>query len=168
MREGRKRGVASSPPPPAGGGKGEGASGRSLLVHAHEMRRDATPAERKLWRLLRDHQAGGMKFRRQVPLGRYIADFYCAAAKLVVELDSVSHIDPERDAVRDEWMMQHGYRTLRFSNYEVLSNAEGVAAAIVQAVRQPPPPDPLPQGEGEFCYSSSSSYAFADRLCLDV
>ena len=149
MREGQKRGVASSPPPLAGGGRGEGASGRSLLAHAREMRRDATPAERKLWRLLRNHQAGELKFRRQVPPGRYIADFYCASAGLVVELDGISHIDAPHDAVRDAWLTRQGYRVLRFSNYEVLSNVESVATAIVQAVRQPPPPDPLPQGEGE-------------------
>src|SRR6185437_4844989 len=120
MRKGRKRGVASSPSPLAGGGKGEGASGHSLLAHARAMRRDATPAERKLWRLLRNHQADGLKFRRQVPLGRSIADYYCAAAKLVVELDGVSHVEGERDAVRDMWLTQHGYH-----------------------VRQPPHPDPL-------------------------
>jgi hypothetical protein len=66
----------NSPPPLAGGGRGEGAPGASLLSHARALRRDATPAERRLWQGLRRHQVGGLKFRRQVPLGPYIADFY--------------------------------------------------------------------------------------------
>ena len=143
-----------TPPPLAGGGKGEGAAPNLLLAHARELRRDATPAERKLWRLLRNHQAAGLKIRRQVPPGRYIVDFYCPSAKLVVELDGVSHIAGTRDAVRDAWMTQHGYRVLRFSNYEALS-VEGVAAAIVLAIQQPSPLNPLPRGEGEAASTSA-------------
>jgi UDP-N-acetylmuramoylalanine-D-glutamate ligase len=113
------------------------------------MRRDPAPAERKLWQNLRNRQAGGFKFRRQMPLGPFIADFYCATAKLVVELDGISHIDSQTDALRDAWMQERGIRVVRFSNQEALSNVEGVCVAIEQIVRSTPPPNPLPQGEGE-------------------
>jgi BirA family biotin operon repressor/biotin-[acetyl-CoA-carboxylase] ligase len=120
-----------------------------MLSRARTLRRDSTPAERKLWQKLRNHQLGGLKFRRQVPLGPYIADFYCATAHLVIELDGISHIDAARDVVRDKWMGQHGIRVLRISNREVLADLEFVLVAIEQAARRPPPPSPLPQGEGE-------------------
>ena len=139
-------------PPLAGGGWGEGA-GRSvrtsLVVHAKTMRRTATPAERKLWQALRKHQLGGLKFRRQMPIGPFIADFYCPAARLVVEVDGISHIDSPTDATRDVSMNERGIRVFRVSNLDVLSNLDGVLIAIRQAAEPPPPPDPLPQGEGE-------------------
>jgi very-short-patch-repair endonuclease len=121
------------------------------------MRHDPTPAERRLWQGLRRHQLEGLKFCRQMPLGRFIADFYCSAAKLVVELDGISHIDSTTDDGRDAWMQSQGILVLRFSNYVALSNPEGVLLAIREAAvaraaaqtRPPPPPGPLPQGEGE-------------------
>ena len=128
----------------------EGVGGRGrLLAHARTLRRTATPAERKLWQVLRNHQVVGLKFRRQMPLGPYIADFYCPAARLVVEVDGISHIDAPGDAVRDAWMSEQGIRVFRISNLEVLNNLEGVVTAIQQAARLTPPPYPLPQGEGE-------------------
>jgi very-short-patch-repair endonuclease len=120
-----------------------------LLDHAREMRRDPTPAERKLWRGLRNRQRGGLKFRRQMPLGPFIADFYYPSARLVVEVDGVSHIDCQTDERRDSWMANQGIRVLRLSNHEVLSNIEGVLITIQQYARSTPPPTPLPQGEGE-------------------
>jgi len=150
-----------TPPPLEGGGWGEGSAGvkpePGLVTHARDMRRDPTPAEKRIWGGLRRHQLGGLKFRRQMPLGPYIADFYCAAAKLVVELDGISHIDSRTDDTRDAWMQSRGLLVLRFSNFEALSNAEGVLAAIglaaagrlVAETRSTPPPTPLPQGEGE-------------------
>jgi len=113
------------------------------------MRRDPTPAERKLWVGLRNHQLHGLKFRRQMSLGPFIADFYCASARLVVEIDGVSHIESRTDERRDAWMTRRGIQVLRFSNREVLSNVEGVLAAIQQCACVTPPPNPLPQGEGE-------------------
>ena len=141
----------ATPPPLAGGGRGEGAAppGASLLKHAKSMRREATPAERRLWAGVRNRQCGGLKFRRQVPIGPFIADFYCASEHLVVELDGVSHIDSVTDGARNAWMAAQGLRVLRFSNGDVLGNLEGVLISIQQAVAQPPPPNPLPQGEGE-------------------
>ena len=143
----------NSPPPLAGGGRGEGAS---LLSHARALRRDATPAERRLWQGSRRHQVGGLKFRRQVPLGPYIADFYCGSAKLVIEVDGISHIDSRTDAVRDAWMARHGVRVVRVANRDVLANLEGTLIAIREIAARPPPPNPLPRGEGE-C-STESSY----------
>jgi very-short-patch-repair endonuclease len=133
------------------------------------MRRDPTRAERKLWQALRKHQAHGLKFRRQVPLGPYIADFYCAAVKLVVELDGISHLDAAGDAIRDDWMHRHGLRVLRIPNLAVFRNLEGIVVAIEQIAGAPPPPNPLPQGEGESSIgiSSTSSTAIA-AMYLDV
>ncbi len=83
-----------------------------------------------------------------MPLGPFIADFYCSASRLVVELDGISHIDSQRDAARDAWMEEQGIRVVRFSNHEVLSNVEGVCLAIEQVASSTPPPGPLPQGDG--------------------
>ena len=137
-----------SPPPLAGGGRGEGARPSSQLTHAKALRRDATPAEKKLWHGLRNRAVGGLKFRRQVPLGRYIADFYCASARLVIEVDGISHIDAPGDAVRDAWMAAQGIRVVRVANRDVLADLESVLLAIGHLVAAPPPPSPLPQGEG--------------------
>jgi very-short-patch-repair endonuclease len=119
------------------------------------MRHDATSAERKLWQALCKWQAGGLKFRRQVPLGKFVADFYCASARLVVEVDGESHTSPEMDARRDSWMESQGITVFRVTNHDVLSNLEGVVLAIQHHVAPPPPPNlgplrgPSPQGEGE-------------------
>ncbi|MBN8903640.1 MAG: endonuclease domain-containing protein [Rhodospirillales bacterium] len=155
---------SESPPPLAGGGWGEGvppehapSAPKTQLQKARALRREATPAERKLWAALRNHAAHDLKFRRQVPIGPYIADFYCPAARLVIELDGVSHWDATaRDAVRDAWMRRHGLRVLRIPNAEIFRNLEGVVRLVIlEAAGQdggshaaPPPPIPLPRGEG--------------------
>jgi len=105
---------------------------------------------------LRRHQVNGLKFRRQVPLGPYIADFYCASAKLVIEVDGISHINSDSDSIRDASMGQRGIRVVRVANRDVLANLEGTLIAIRDIAAKPPPPNPLPQGEGE-C-STESSY----------
>ncbi len=84
-----------------------------------------------------------------MPLGPFIADFYCPAARLVVEVDGISHIDSPTDAMCDAWMMKQGIRVFRISNLDVLSNLEGVLLAFNAAAHLTPPPNPLPQGEGE-------------------
>jgi len=140
----------TTPPPLEGGGWGEGSPQTPpLLGYAREMRRDATPAEQKLWWSLRNHRVSDLKFRRQMPLGPFIVDFYCPSARLIVEVDGVSHIDSQTDERRGAWMTNRGIRVFRFSNHEVLSNLEGVLTAIQQCACGPPPPNPLPQGEGE-------------------
>ena len=93
-----------------------------------------TPAEKLLWSRLRSKQLNGLKFRRQHPLGPFIADFYCAAHRLVVEVDGDIHdLQAERDAARTEQFEQHGYRVIRFRNEQVLNNIEDVLTAIKAA-----------------------------------
>jgi very-short-patch-repair endonuclease len=112
------------------------------------MRKEPTPAERKLWHALRNWQLDGLKFRRQMPIGRYIVDFYCSSACLVVEVDGATHTDSIKDHVRDAWLLTQGIHVVRIWNNEVMDNLSGVIATITAAAR-PPPPGPLPQGEGE-------------------
>ena len=102
-----------------------------LLQCARSLRQPQTAAERKLWARLRDKQIG-FKFRRQHPIYRFIVDFYCAACRLVVEIDGDSHVDQvEYDEARTEWLNMHGYRVIRFFNSDVLHNLEGVLETIL-------------------------------------
>ena len=101
---------------------------------ARKLRREATPAERHLWHYLAHGQLGA-KFSRQMPIGPYFADFLCRELMLVVEIDGFSHeMQQEADAVRARAIEVAGYRILRFTNAEVMGNAEGVARAIQAAV----------------------------------
>jgi very-short-patch-repair endonuclease len=112
-----------------------------LTPLARALRAQCTDAERHLWFELRDRRLAGAKFRRQVPLGRYVADFACARARLIVELDGGQHAEQvARDAARTRWLEQRGYRVLRFWNDQVLSEMDGVLAAIAEALEQPPSP----------------------------
>jgi very-short-patch-repair endonuclease len=90
------------------------------------MRREMTDAERKLWLLLRDRRFAGAKFRRQAPVGRYIADFVCLRRKLIVEADGDQHSENVKDAVRDKWLESERYVVVRYSNIDILKNPEGV------------------------------------------
>jgi very-short-patch-repair endonuclease len=95
------------------------------------MRREMTDAERKLWFLLRDRRLAGAKFRRQAPVGPYIADFVCLRRKVIVEADGGQHIDSSKDAVRDRWLAREGYRVVRYSNIDILKNPEGVLTDLL-------------------------------------
>ena len=96
-----------------------------------------TDAEQKLWFRLRQRQLGGVRFRRQVPLGPYIADFLSCEAKVVIEVDGGQHYMPEStDPTRDRWMMSEGYRVLRFSNLEVLNHIEVVVQTIIDHLEE--------------------------------
>jgi very-short-patch-repair endonuclease len=88
-----------------------------------------------LWEALRGGQFAGLKFRRQTVMGRYIADFYCPAIRLVVEVDGVTHADAAGDAERDAWMASENIRVLRFWNNEVMTNLPGVLEVIAEAAR---------------------------------
>jgi very-short-patch-repair endonuclease len=107
---------------------------------ARKLRRDMTEAEQQLWRMLRSRQTEGYGFRRQVPIGGFIADFVCHAARLIVEIDGGQH-DPSSaaEASRTRFLEAEGYRILRFWNNEVLDNPEGVGAAIADALHQGSP-----------------------------
>ncbi|MFN3462070.1 MAG: endonuclease domain-containing protein, partial [Oceanibaculum sp.] len=94
-----------------------------------------TEAEKALWKLLRDRQVNGCKFRRQQPIGPYVVDFVAFAQKLVVELDGGQHaVDVKRDAVRTNYLQQCGFRVLRFWNHEALSNPQGVLQRLQQTL----------------------------------
>lgn len=94
-----------------------------LLRLARAMRADPTPAEDILWEQLRGSQLG-LRFRRQEPIGPYIADFVCKAGRLVVEVDGDSHDDPQADARRDRDLRAMGYRVIRFANSEIYEHRD--------------------------------------------
>jgi very-short-patch-repair endonuclease len=107
--------------------------------NAQALRRSLTDAERKLWGALRGRQIAEAKFRRQVPIGAYVADFLCHEARLVVEVDRSQHAEPKRDQRRDRWFNENGFRVLRFWNNEVLGNLEGVLTVIAAELSGAPP-----------------------------
>ena len=109
-------------------------------ARARELRRTLTDAERKLWHLLRSRQLSHVKFRRQVPLGPWIADFVRYEHKIVVEADGGQHVDSERDKARDLDLAQRGFRVLRIWNNDILTNANGVLERILEAIETPPSP----------------------------
>ena len=117
---------------------------------ARTLRRSPTDAERKLWYLLRSLKPLGVHFRRQAPIGIYIADFAWHAGKLVVELDGSQHAQVRRgyDEQRTAWLESQGYRVLRFWNNDVLKTPRSVGEAILAAANNPTP-NPSPQGGGE-------------------
>jgi len=99
---------------------------------ARQQRRAMSPPEVKLWALLRRSPAG-VKFRRQHPIGPYVADFYCAAARLVVEVDGRTHDNTcERDERRDSYLRALGLTVVRIPAAEVLGDAAGVADGLVR------------------------------------
>ena len=124
---------------------------RATPRQARALRQALTPAESVLWRELRDHKLGGYKFRRQQPVGPFVADFCCPAARVIVELDGDSHVAREhQDAARTAYLDADGYVVLRFWNPEVYDNLDGVLEAILTAcndrvpaghsIKAPPPP----------------------------
>jgi very-short-patch-repair endonuclease len=140
--------------------KGEG----TKKEFARNLRKNATPAERILWQQLRVLKSESRHFRRQVPIGKYIADFACHYPKLIVELDGGQHNETDAltyDAVRTRFLESEGFRVIRFWNVDVFENLEGVVDMIRNAARLPtmnvyenlgggatPTPTPLHKGEG--------------------
>ncbi len=107
---------------------------RARTTIARRLRRDATDAERILWRALRERHFA-MKFRRQHPIGNRIADFACPALKLVIELDGGQHdAQAAADHARSAQLAEHGYRVLRFWNNDVMENLAGVLETIGAAL----------------------------------
>ena len=105
----------------------------SRIKNARRLRRSSTDAERRLWYFLRNRHLGDYRFRRQVPLGRYVADFACIEAGLVIELDGAQHFDTAHaDAERTRCIVQAGFRVLRFWNTQVLQETEAVLESILR------------------------------------
>ena len=121
----------------------------SLTSLARQLRTNSTDAERALWQQLRAARLNGHKFRRQLPIGRYIVDFVCFEARLIVEVDGGQHADQQRyDTQRTAWLEAQGFRVLRFWNTEVLGHVETVKEMIARAcAAESPSPCPLPPGE---------------------
>ena len=115
------------------------------VARARRLRRTLTDAERALWRALANRQVGGLKFRRQHPIGRYVVDFCCESRKLVVEVDGSQHTT-ERDEPRTRELESAGYHVVRFWNTDVLTNIEGVIGTILELATFVN--TPLPLGEG--------------------
>ena len=150
------KGWSPKAPPLQGRGKGWGLSVEQLAeLHrrAAEMRRNPTEPEKRLWRHLSGEQLGGYKFRRQSVIGRFIADFVCPRKALIVEVDGDTH-DEAKDRLRDDVLAGFGYRVIRVSNLEVMTNMDGVAHSILAALTDTPDrwdmphPNPSPEGEG--------------------
>lgn len=127
---------------------------RDNVDRCRNLRRNSTDAENKLWAILRNRQLGGVKFRRQFPLGKYISDFYSPEFKLAIEADGGQHYDEKgkrRDELRTEELSQLGIEILRFSDWEILNNIEGVWEIIQKTIARrkgySPHLVPLPIGE---------------------
>ena len=143
-------------PPLQGRGLGWGLSIEQLRwLHdrAAEMRRNPTEPEKRLWRALSGSQLDGFKFRRQAVIGPYIADILCPQRALVVEVDGDTH-DQAKDRLRDDLLAGHGFRVLRVTNLDVMTNIGGVCEAIRIALNEAlprwdnPHPNPSPEGGG--------------------
>ena len=130
---------------------GEGAAGRTLRLAKH-LRKNMTDAETRLWHELRAKRFEDYKFKRQVPIGKYIADFACLTHKLIVEVDGSQHEDSDRDVIRDQWLGTQGFRVLRLWNRELLLDLDGALLSILAALKESPlsacrhPPAPTRRG----------------------
>ncbi len=126
---------------------------RENIQRSRTLRRTQTNAEKKLWDLLRNRQLLDVKFRRQFPVGHYIIDFYSPQCRLGIEADGGQHYDEDgkqKDETRTEELSKFGIKILRFSDYEILNNIEGIIEVIQKEVGKliiPPHLDPLPGGE---------------------
>ena len=155
------------PLPLAGEGWGEGLSAKGLPMvdpehpdwkisvqlraNARALRRNSTDAERILWSELRGNRLDGASFRRQVPIEHYVADFVCHAARLVIELDGGQHFSEEgerSDARRSAVIEAKGFKVVRFSNHDVMTNRVGVLETIAATVAERAPTLTLPRKRG--------------------
>jgi very-short-patch-repair endonuclease len=138
---------------------GGGVSPDTLKHHARTMRNNPTEPEKRLWMALRGNRFAGVKFRRQDVIGQRIVDFFCPARGVVIEADGDTHY-PAADVMRDAWMLRdHGFVTVRFSNFDVMRNLEGCLMQLRTALEKTPerwagrvrhhPPTPSSKEEGE-------------------
>ena len=113
------------------------------------LRRTQTPQEIILWARLRNNQTN-FKWKRQVSIGSYIADFYCHKKLLVIEIDGSQHLEnKEYDIERSKFFLDLGIRTIRFWNNEINTNIDGVILKIESELKNTPHPSPLLKVEGE-------------------
>jgi very-short-patch-repair endonuclease len=121
---------------------------RRPTLRAQQLRREATPAERRLWTIL---SAGkmGVRSSRQMPVGPFICDFLSRSAMVAIEVDGDTHAaSVDYDAERDAFLRSRGLRVIRFSNADVMGNLDGVAQAIAAALAERPTPSPSREREG--------------------
>lgn len=108
----------------------------STTNFARKLRKNTTEAEQHLWSHLRRGQLNGHHFRRQRPIGPYIADFACLRPRLIIELDGSQHAEhPEKDRKRDAYLQSQGFQVLRFDNHTALTNTEAVLETILNAIQ---------------------------------
>jgi lysyl-tRNA synthetase class 2 len=107
---------------------------KARVETARRLRRNQTDAERVLWYRLRDRRLAGLKFKRQVPIDRFVVDFICADARLIIEVDGGQHDENLHDAKRTEALEALGYLVLRFWNHDVLQNTNGVLEEILNTI----------------------------------
>jgi primosomal protein N' (replication factor Y) len=113
-----------------------------ITKYARQLRLNATDAENCLWHILRNRQLAGYRFRRQHPVGKYIADFVCIKYRLIVELDGGQHADNARDVVRTANLEKDGWKVVRFWNTDVLTNEEGVYLTLLDEIKTRGIPSP--------------------------
>jgi very-short-patch-repair endonuclease len=121
-------------------------------LEARELRRDMTEAEQRLWFHLRRRQLGGCRFRRQHPVGPFVADFVCVERRLIVEVDGSQHMESAADRVRDAWLQRRGFQLIRCWNHDVLERTEQVLAVILGALGKAAPirpPGTFPRKRGK-------------------
>ncbi len=108
-----------------------------IEMAAKSLRRQMTPAEKKLWMAIRGKKLKAMKFRAQHPVGRFILDFFCPEKKLAIEIDGGIHDSQrDRDKERDDLLARYGYRVVRFQNEDVLQDLSGVLRKIMEVARE--------------------------------
>ena len=117
------------------------ANKQQTRIYARVMRREPTDCEKKFWYQVRDRRLGGHKFKRQVPIGSYIADFVCIDRKVIVELDGGQHADRiAYDVKRDSLLNEKGFRVIRILNVDFLENPDGVMEMLLNALDAAPSP----------------------------
>ena len=116
-------------------------------TNARTMRHVPTDAEKKFWWQVRDRRLAGYKFKRQFLIGRYIVDFVCLDRGLVVELDGGQHAQQTAyDKEREAFLRTRGFRVIRFWNYDVLTNMDGIVESVLRELKKPPHPALSPYG----------------------
>jgi very-short-patch-repair endonuclease len=127
---------------------------RQNVERCRNLRKNQTEAERKLWRILRNRQLAGVKFRRQFSVNRYILDFYSPEYRLGIEADGGQHYEDKGrkcDELRTRELSKLGVQILRFSDRDILKNVEGIYEIIQESIEKkknsPPHLSPLPRGE---------------------